>query len=60
MKKVLIILIIIILAVSAGITYLNKTILPTKIKAEITSGLEAITQKKVILGYLAGDKAANA
>jgi len=49
-KKILIILTIIILAVSSGIIYLNKTILPTKIKTEIVSGLESITQKKVILG----------
>ena len=50
MKKILIILIIIILAVIAGIFYLNKTILPTKIKSEIVGGLETLTQKKVILG----------
>ena len=50
MKKILILIIVIILAVSAGIFYLNKTILPTKIKAEIVNGLESITQKKVILG----------
>ena len=50
MKKLLIIFIIIILAASAGIIYLNQTILPTKMKAAIVAGLEDLTQKKVLLG----------
>ncbi len=50
MKRILITLILIILAVAAGIFYLNKAILPTKIKAEIVNGLENVTGKKVLLG----------
>lgn len=50
MKKIFIVLVIIILAASAGMIYLNRTILPTKVKAEIVKGLEVLTQKKVIIG----------
>ncbi|MDO8525695.1 MAG: hypothetical protein Q7S07_04325 [Candidatus Omnitrophota bacterium] len=50
MKRILIILAIIILAAAAGIFYLNKTVLPTKIRAAIITGLEDVTRKKVLLG----------
>ena len=50
MKKILSILILIILAASAGIFYLNKEVLPTKVRGAIVAGLEDATQKKVFLG----------
>lgn len=50
MKKIIIILVILILAISAGAFYLNRVFLPKKIKALIVEGLEESTGKKVILG----------
>ena len=50
MKKIVLLLIIIALIVSAGIFYLNKEILPTKAKAAIVAALEDVTHKKVLLG----------
>jgi uncharacterized protein involved in outer membrane biogenesis len=49
-KLFLIILLIIVLAAYAGIFYLNQTIIPTKIRSAIVTGLEDVTQKKVLLG----------
>ena len=45
MKKILAILIVIVLAVSAGIFYLNKEILPTKVRSAIVTALEDATLK---------------
>ena len=50
MKIFLIILLIIVLAAYTGIFYLNQTIIPTKIRSAIVTGLEDVTQKKVLLG----------
>lgn len=50
MKKIVIVLVILILAISAGAFYINGVFLPKKIKALIVEGLEEATGKKAILG----------
>lgn len=48
-KKILFIFVILFIIISAVIIYLNKVILPTKIKSSIISGLQEATQQKVSL-----------
>ncbi|MDD5136450.1 MAG: hypothetical protein PHN63_03785, partial [Candidatus Omnitrophica bacterium] len=50
MKKILIISFVIILAVSAGVYYVNRSVLPARIKTAIVAGLEDATGKKVLIG----------
>jgi uncharacterized protein involved in outer membrane biogenesis len=52
MKKIFLIFLILVLISSGVIIYLNKVILPAKIKSLITSGLQEATQKKVSLESL--------
>ena len=51
-KTVVIVLITIIVLSAAGLTYLNKVILPQKVKGLIIKAIENQTQKKVTLGSL--------
>lgn len=51
-KKIFIILVVLAIVLSAGITFLNRVILPRKVKALIVSGIEDATQKKVTLQSL--------
>jgi len=51
-KKIIIAAIIMVILVSFGISYLNKVVLPTKIKSLIITTLQKQTQKKVTLSTL--------
>jgi hypothetical protein len=51
-RKIIIIVVILVLLFSSAIIYLNRVILPTKIKSLITQGIEEATQKKVSLESL--------
>ena len=55
MRKFLIILIAVILAVFAGIFYLNQSASSAKIKAAIVNNLQTATGKKVLLGSVRFD-----
>lgn len=48
-NKILIIILVLALLVTGGIIYLNKIILPTKIKSLLVNNLQEMTQKKVSL-----------
>jgi len=51
-RKILILLAIFFLAVSCGVIYLNKVILPVKIKSLIIKALEEATGKRVAIGSM--------
>ena len=48
-KKILLIFAALVILISAGVIYLNRVYLPTKVKALIVKGIEDATQKKVSL-----------
>jgi len=52
LKKILIIFVALVLLISAGVVYLNRVYLPTKVKSLIIKGIEDATQKKVSLNSL--------
>ena len=52
MKKILIIILVFILLAGAGVIYVNKVILPQKIRSLIINGLQEATRKNVKLGAL--------
>ncbi len=52
MKKIVTILIIVFVIISAILAYLNQVVLPVKVKAMIVRALEDATQKKVALGSI--------
>ncbi len=45
-KKILIIILILVVFISAGVVYLNNVVLPVKIKSLLVQGIEERTQKK--------------
>jgi len=51
-KKILLIFAALVILISAGVIYLNRVYLPTKVKALIVKGIEDTTQKKVSLDSL--------
>jgi len=51
-KKILLIFAALVILISAGVIYLNRVYLPTKVKALIVKGIEDVTQKKVSLASL--------
>ena len=48
-RKIIFIILILVIIISAAIIYLNKVVLPVKLKSFIVSALESQTQKKVSL-----------
>jgi len=54
-KKILIILCVVFLIISAFLVYLNRVFLPVKVRALIIKGVEDVTGKKVSLGSLSAN-----
>ncbi len=52
LKKIISVIIVIAIAITCGMIYLNQVFLPTKIKSLVVSGLTEETQKRVVLGEL--------